>query len=67
MCGTGVSCCKAVVGFEPTNHGFAIRSLSPLGYTAVDEAGYSHIDPIATLVDITTNISCASSRSHWTP
>ena|GEM_PF-4055526 len=26
---------KAAVGFEPTNRGFAIRSLSPLGYAAV--------------------------------
>ena len=25
---------KAAVGFEPTNHGFAIRSLRPLGYAA---------------------------------
>ena len=25
---------KAEVGFEPTNHGFAIRSLRPLGYSA---------------------------------
>lgn len=25
---------KAGVGFEPTNHGFAIRSLSPLGHPA---------------------------------
>ena len=25
---------KAEVGFEPTNDGFAIRSLSPLGYSA---------------------------------
>ena len=26
---------KAAVGFEPTNNGFAIRPLRPLGYTAV--------------------------------
>jgi hypothetical protein len=25
---------KAEVGFEPTNNGFAIRPLSPLGYSA---------------------------------
>ncbi len=32
---------KAEVGFEPTNHGFAIRSLSPLGYSAKRQvAGY---------------------------
>ncbi len=31
---------KAEVGFEPTNRGFAIRSLSPLGYSAVEGAGY---------------------------
>ena len=28
---------KAEVGFEPTNDGFAIRSLSPLGYSAESE------------------------------
>ncbi len=26
--------CKAEVGFEPTNNGFAIRPLCPLGYSA---------------------------------
>ena len=28
---------QAAVGFEPTNHGFAIRSLSPLGHAADDD------------------------------
>ena len=27
---------EAEVGFEPTNNGFAIRPLSPLGYSAVE-------------------------------
>ena len=27
---------EAEVGFEPTNNGFAIRPLSPLGYSAVN-------------------------------
>ncbi len=40
---------KAEVGFEPTNHGFAIRSLSPLGYSAKDRAGYYLAGSIATL------------------
>ena len=31
---------KAEVGFEPTNNGFAIRPLSPLGYLAGDFAQY---------------------------
>jgi len=31
---TGVKNEKAEVGFEPTNNGFAIRPLSPLGYSA---------------------------------
>lgn len=39
---------EAVVGFEPTNHGFAIRSLSPLGHTAVAMAGYLPILHMAT-------------------
>ena len=39
---------KAEVGFEPTNHGFAIRSLSPLGYSAVERAGYLPFAGIAT-------------------
>ena len=43
---------KAEVGFEPTNHGFAIRSLSPLGYSAVDRAGYLAIKGLATLHQI---------------
>src|SRR3954465_2510045 len=32
---------KAEVGFEPTNNGFAIRPLSPLGYSAgvFDDSG----------------------------
>ena len=34
--GKGGRCLKAEVGFEPTNHGFAIRSLRPLGYSAKD-------------------------------
>ena len=33
---------KAEVGFEPTNHGFAIRSLSPLGYSAESEEDTRH-------------------------
>ena len=40
---------KAEVGFEPTNHGFAIRSLSPLGYSAVDSAGYLAFKGLATV------------------
>src|SRR5688500_2838579 len=32
--GGGIVGRKAGVGFEPTNTGFAIRSLSPLGYPA---------------------------------
>ena len=27
---------KAAVGFEPTDNGFAIRRLGPLGYAAAD-------------------------------
>ena len=38
---------KAEVGFEPTNHGFAIRSLRPLGYSANEQAGYSSFVRIA--------------------
>ena len=35
---------QAAVGFEPTNNGFAIRPLSPLGYTAmVGGAAYTAI------------------------
>jgi hypothetical protein len=33
LCKDGVAG-KAEVGFEPTNNGFAIRPLSPLGYSA---------------------------------
>jgi hypothetical protein len=31
----GIEEAKAEVGFEPTNNGFAIRPLSPLGYSAL--------------------------------
>ena len=31
---------KAEVGFEPTNNGFAIRPLSPLGYSAREGKDY---------------------------
>src|SRR3954447_3976342 len=31
---------KAEVGFEPTNNGFAIRPLSPLGYSALFSQQY---------------------------
>jgi hypothetical protein len=34
---------KAEVGFEPTNNGFAIRPLSPLGYLAVISSGLPHV------------------------
>ncbi len=39
---------KAEVGFEPTNRGFAIRSLSPLGYSAVEWTGYLAFGCMAT-------------------
>ena len=39
---------KAEVGFEPTNHGFAIRSLSPLGHSAIDWTGYFGLIGLAT-------------------
>lgn len=41
---------KAEVGFEPTNHGFAIRSLSPLGHSAVElvGTGYNPLYSVAT-------------------
>ncbi len=38
---------EAEVGFEPTNNGFAIRPLSPLGYSAAGHAPstIAEIDP----------------------
>ena len=33
---------EAEVGFEPTNNGFAIRPLSPLGYSAASFRRYRH-------------------------
>ncbi len=35
------------MGFEPMNNGFAIRPLSPLGYTATARAGRGTLSPIA--------------------
>ena len=34
---------EAEVGFEPTNNGFAIRPLSPLGYSAARRGGFRTI------------------------
>ena len=34
---------EALVGFEPTNHGFAGRSLRPLGHSAMNQVSSSYL------------------------